>query len=114
MFEDREKAAERQFEREQELAFRIAARRNRLIGLWAAGRMGLVGDAADAYARALVEAAVGEHAEGALVKKICEGFLARGYIMSELEVSHRLAGFATAARRQLLESGAGNGDPHVM
>jgi hypothetical protein len=108
MFGDRERAAERQFEREQEMVFQITARRNRLIGLWAAARMGLTGEAADGYARALVEAGVGVHDDRANAKKICEDFIARGYIMSESEVARRLVGFASVARRQFLESGAGN------
>jgi hypothetical protein len=114
MFEDREKAAERQVERERELSFKIAARRNRLIGLWAAGRMGLIGDAADRYARGLVEAAAGEHGDEAIAKRICDDFIARGYIMSASEVALRLTGFAAAARRQILESGGGNDDPHAV
>jgi len=45
MFEDREKVAEREFEQERESAFKLRARRNKLLGMWAAGRMGLVGAA---------------------------------------------------------------------
>ena len=50
-FEDREKGFERKFAHDEELKFKATARRNRLIGLWAADKMGLSGDAAQAYAR---------------------------------------------------------------
>ena len=50
MFEDRERAAEAKFVRDDEMAFRITARRNRLLGQWAAERMGLTPAETDAYA----------------------------------------------------------------
>ena len=54
-FEDRQKGFEAAFQRDQELAFRITARRNRLFGLWAAERLGLpAGDAAERYAQTVV------------------------------------------------------------
>ncbi|MGH7090354.1 MAG: ATPase inhibitor subunit zeta, partial [Stellaceae bacterium] len=49
-FDDREKAFERKFERDQELAFKVRARRRRLLGLWAARQLGLSGAAAQSYA----------------------------------------------------------------
>jgi hypothetical protein len=54
---DRGKAFEAEFKRNQELAFWVTARRNRLFGLWAAARLGLTqGETADAYAKTVVEA----------------------------------------------------------
>ena len=50
-FEDREKGFERKFAHDEELKFKATARRNRLLGLWAAGQMGLSGDDAQNYAR---------------------------------------------------------------
>ena len=55
-FEDREKGFERKFAHDEELKFRATARRNRLIGLWAAEKMGLTGDEAQAYAREVIKA----------------------------------------------------------
>ena len=54
-FNDREKGFERDYERKEELAFKVKARRNHLLGLWAAGQMGLAGDAAETYARGITE-----------------------------------------------------------
>ena len=53
-FEEREKAEENRFVHEEELLFKARARRNRLVGEWAAGKMGLSGQAAQAYAQSLV------------------------------------------------------------
>ena len=55
-FDEREKAFERKFEHDQELQFKANSRRNKLLGLWAAGLMGKTGDAAESYAREIVVA----------------------------------------------------------
>jgi hypothetical protein len=107
LFEDREKAAERQFVREQELAFRITARRNKLLGLWAAGKMGLVGDAAATYALSVVDAEVTEPGDLALARKVCGDLVARGLPATETEVGRHLAMFAAAARAQILREPGG-------
>jgi hypothetical protein len=55
-FEDREKGFERKFAHDEELKFKATARRNRLLGLWAAEQMGVTGEAAQAYAREVIKA----------------------------------------------------------
>ncbi|MEA3389080.1 MAG: DUF1476 domain-containing protein, partial [Pseudomonadota bacterium] len=55
-FDDREKAFENMFAHDQEMEFRIQARRNRLLGEWAAVKMGLTPEETDAYAKAVVQA----------------------------------------------------------
>lgn len=55
-FDDREAAFEKRFAHDEELRFKASSRRNRLIGLWAAEKLGKTGDDADAYARAVVKA----------------------------------------------------------
>ena len=62
-FDTREKEFEARFKHDQELQFKITARRNRLLGLWAAQHLGLLGDAAEAYAQRVVEADGGQHAD---------------------------------------------------
>jgi hypothetical protein len=109
LFQDRERAAERKFEQEQERAFLILARRNKLLGMWAAGHMGLIGDAAAHYAMNLVEAYVGEHNENALIKKVCSDLLARGFPISEGDVRHRLTVFAGVARTQIARAAGVSG-----
>ena len=50
-FDERQKGFEKKFEKDQEFQFKATARRNRLLGLWAAGLMGITDEAADAYAK---------------------------------------------------------------
>ena len=57
-FDDREKAFEKKFEHDQDLQFKATARKNKLLGLWAAGLMGKSGADAEAYAKEIVVAAV--------------------------------------------------------
>src|ERR1700747_102732 len=101
LFDDREKAAGRKFEWEQEMAFRITARRNKLLGLWAAGHMGLIGDAAARYALELVGAEITEHGDNPVIRKVCEDMIARGFPMTEAEVRNHLAAFGAKARAQI-------------
>ncbi|MDE2227855.1 MAG: DUF1476 domain-containing protein [Alphaproteobacteria bacterium] len=77
-FDEREKGEEAKFHRDQELAFKARARRNHLFGLWAAGKLGLGGDAAENYARELMAAAFGKHGDEAVLAKIEADFKAKG------------------------------------
>ena len=55
-FDKREEVFENKFAHDEELRFKAHARRNKLVGLWAAGKLGLAGEAAEAYAKAVVTA----------------------------------------------------------
>lgn len=103
-FDERQKAFEAEFKRNQELAFRITARRNRLLGLWAAERLGLpAGDAAEAYARTVVAADFAAPGEDDVVEKVRADLAAKRIDISEAEVRAELARAAMAARKQLTE-----------
>src|SRR5436305_1689736 len=69
-FDDRERAFETKFAREEELAFRIVARRNRLLGQWAAELMKLTPAEADAYAKTVVHADLEEAGDDDVVRKV--------------------------------------------
>ncbi len=60
MFEDRERAYEAKWAHDEETLFRITARRNLLLGQWAAGKLGLIGAAAQDYTTSLMQAALAE------------------------------------------------------
>lgn len=111
MFEDREKAAERNFEREQELAFRIRARRNRLLGLWAAGHMGLAGEAAQRYAQTVVDTEITGHDDPGVVRRVRDDLIAGGTPVAEDQIRRHLAGFGAEARAQLLRDGGAGSEP---
>ena len=77
-FEDREKGFERKFAHDEELRFRATARRNKLLGLWAAGEMGIAGDAAQAYAREVIKADLEQPGEEDVFRKIRRRFRREG------------------------------------
>ena len=66
-FDDRERNFEKKFERDQELAFKAKARRNKLLALWVAERLGLSGAAAETYAKEIVEGEVRHNKDDDLV-----------------------------------------------
>jgi hypothetical protein len=85
-FEDREKGYERKFALDEELRFRSTARRNKLLGLWAAEKMGLSGDAAQAYAREVIKADFEEPGEEDVFRKIRADFDAKGVEQSDHQI----------------------------
>ena len=100
-FNDREKGYERDFERKQELAFKVKARRNHLLGLWAAGQMALSGDAAEAYARGIADPSQHLHGDKEIVSKIVGDFKAKGVALDETRVNLELSHFAAQAEKQV-------------
>jgi hypothetical protein len=100
-FQDREKGFEAEFKRNQELQFRVNARRNRLFGLWAAGRLGLDGDAAEAYARTVVEADFEKPGDSDVIDKVRRDLAAKGIEMSEAQLRTELTHAFDTAKRQL-------------
>jgi hypothetical protein len=100
-FSDREKGYERDFERKQELAFKVKARRNHSLGLWAAGQMGLSGDAAEAYARGIADPGQRMHGDKDIVSKIVGDFKAKGVALDETRVNLELSHFEAQATKQV-------------
>jgi hypothetical protein len=101
-FEDRQKGFEAEFKRNQELQFRVSARRNKLFGLWAAGRLGIAaGDEAEAYARTVVEADFEKPGDSDVVEKVQKDLAAKGIEMSEAQLRVELTRATEEAKRQL-------------
>jgi len=69
-FDDRKRGQEKKFELDQDLEFKAQARRAKFVGLWAAGLMGLEGQAADDYAKSVVVADLEEAGTEDLFRKI--------------------------------------------
>ena len=69
-FEDRRRGFESKWAHDAEMQFKIMARRNKLLGQWAAGEMGLSGEKADAYAKAVVAADFEEPGEEDVFRKV--------------------------------------------
>ena len=101
-FEDRERAEEAKFAHDEEMAFRIQARRNRLLGQWAAGRMNLSPAETDAYAKAVVQADFEEAGDEDVIRKLLGDFTSAGVEVSEAEVRAALDAKLVEARRALM------------
>lgn len=101
-FDERERAFETMYARDQELQFKVTARRNRLTGLWAAGRLGLEGEAAEDYARSVVAADFEEAGDADVIRKLMADLGPRG--VSEDEVKAALEANRVEARRQIIEA----------
>jgi len=84
-----------------ELESKLIAHRNKILGVWAAERMGMMGEVAVEYALGLVGTAAKDRDDTALVKKICADMRARGYPIAENDVGRQLAACADQARAEL-------------
>lgn len=104
-FEDREKSFERKFALDEELRFRSNARRNKLLGLWAAEKMGLSGDEAQSYAREVVKADLEEPGDADVFRKIRSDFDAKGVEQSDHQIQRAMADFLAEAVRQIEAEG---------
>ena len=103
-FEDRQKGFEAEFKHNQELQFRVTARRNKLFGLWAAEKLGLLaGDAAEAYARAVVDADFEKPGDSDVIDKVQKDLAAKGMNLSEAQLRTELGRAADESKRQLIE-----------
>jgi hypothetical protein len=101
-FNDRERAEEGRFARDEEMAFRITARRNRLVGTWAAGLMKLTPEETDAYAKAVVQADFEESGDEDVVRKLLGDLVGADVDMDEAQVRAALRDATVEARRQLI------------
>lgn len=101
-FEDRERAEEAKFAFDAETQFRIQARRNRLVGEWAAARMNLSQAETEAYAKAVVQADFEETGDEDVIRKILGDLIAAGIDASEAEVRTALEAKQVEARRAFL------------
>ncbi|MBU3078953.1 DUF1476 domain-containing protein [Sphingomonas quercus] len=103
-FDDRERGFETKFAHDQEMAFRVTARRNRLIGQWAAGLMGLTAAETDAYAKAVVQADFEEAGDEDVIRKLLGDLVSANVDMDEARIRAQLDASTIEARRQLMEA----------
>lgn len=101
-FNDRERAEEAKFAMDEETAFRVAARRNRLLGEWAAARMNLSEAETQAYAKAVVQADFEEAGDEDVIRKLLGDLTSAGVDIDEAGIRAALEEKAVEARRQLM------------
>jgi hypothetical protein len=96
-FDKREDAFEKQFAHDEELKFKATARRNKLLGLWAAEKMGLSGADADSYALSVVMAEFEETGDHDISHKIRKDFDAKGVAQSDHQIARTMSEFMAMA-----------------
>src|SRR4029077_14241855 len=89
-FDKREEGFEKQFAHDEELKFKAMARRNKLLGLWAAEKLGLSGPAADSYAKEVVIADFEEAGDDDVLRKVRKDFDAKGVAQSNEQIRARM------------------------
>ncbi|MEO6041375.1 MAG: DUF1476 domain-containing protein [Croceibacterium sp.] len=101
-FKDRERGEEAKYAMDQDTAFRIAARRNRLLGHWAAEKMGLTAEETDAYAKAVIQADFEEAGDEDVIRKVLGDLTAAGCEIDEASVRAALSEKSVEAKRQFM------------
>jgi hypothetical protein len=100
-FDDREKGYEGKFAHDQELEFKARARRDKLVALWVAPQLGLVGAAADAYGKTLAMGGHEKHHEDKLVAKVMSDLSAKGVSVTEHHLRKKFTELYDQARAQI-------------
>ncbi len=101
-FKDRERAEEAKFAHDEDMAFRITARRNKLLGQWAAEKMSLTAEETDAYAKSVVQADFEEAGDEDVIRKLLGDLVSAGVDIDEAGVRSALDEKNVEARRQLM------------
>jgi hypothetical protein len=103
-FDERERAFESKFAHDEEMKFRITARRNRLLGEWAARKMGLTEAEAEAYAKDVVRSDFEEAGEHDVIRKVIGDLTAAGVDVDDDAVREAMRNKEIDARRQIIEA----------
>jgi hypothetical protein len=101
-FEDREKGYEAKWAHDEDLRFRTVARRNKLLGMWAAAQFGLAGAGAESYAHELLSLEVRGGRDEDIVRKLHEDFASRGIAISDHAVSRKMEELLAEAVEQVM------------
>lgn len=100
-FNQREKAFEAKFQQDQELQFKVNARRNKLLGLWAAQQLGLEGGDAAAYAKEVVASDFDEPGDNDVLRKVVKDFEAKNIETTERTVRSEMTRLMDQAKREI-------------
>ncbi len=100
-FDDRERAAEAKYAQDEQLKFKLMARRNKLLGLWAADLIGLAGADAEAYAKTVVLSDLEEVGDDDVFRKVRGDFDTAGVNRTDARIREQMAELLPVAREQL-------------
>ena len=101
-FNDRQRGEEAKYAMDEDTAFRVAARTNKLLGHWAAAKMGLTAEETDAYGKAVVQADFEEAGHEDVIRKVLGDLTSAGVEIDESDVRAALEEKSVEARRQLM------------
>ncbi len=101
-FNDREKAAEAKYAHDEENSFKITVRRNKLLGLWVAEKIGKSGASAEDYAKEVVKSDFDEPGDNDVFQKVWADLQAAGSDLSEHQVRREMDDLMVTAREQIL------------
>jgi len=101
-FDDRERAFESKFAHDAEMQFRAVARRNKRLGLWAAGLLGKSGDDAEAYAMEVIRADFEEVGHEDVFRKVAADLGTRA---DEATIRAKMADLLTEAKAEIVQQG---------
>jgi hypothetical protein len=104
-FDKREEGFEKKFAHDEELQFKAGARRNKLLGQWAAEKLGLSGPQVDAYAKEVVIADFEEAGDNDVFRKIRKDFDAKGVAIPDVEIRRTMDELMAQAIAQIKASG---------
>jgi hypothetical protein len=104
-FDEREKGFESKYKHDQDIQFKVHSRRNKLVGLWAAEKLGLSGADADSYARGVVASDFEHPGDEDLVGKILKDFQEKGIKSSAAEIRKELEHKLPIAKQQVMQAG---------
>ena len=104
-FSDREKAFEDKWAHDEELRFKVLARRNKLLGLWAATEMGLKGPAAEDYAKSVVQAELVREGDEAVFQKLKADFAAANIARTDHLIRTKMEEFLAIAKKEVMNEG---------
>ena len=102
-FNEREKAFEKKYEHDQELKFKVNARKNKLLGLWAAGLIGKSGADAEAYAKDVVMADLEVPGDHDVISKLVKDLAAAGKPMEDHTIRRQAERMAEEAKAQIMK-----------
>jgi len=100
-FDKREEAFEKKFVIDEDLKFKAVARRNRMLGLWAAEKLGKSGTDAESYAKDVVVAEFADAHDEEVVRKVTSDFAAKGVSLKEADVRIKMDEFMAQAVAQV-------------
>ncbi|MEM6661358.1 MAG: DUF1476 domain-containing protein [Pseudomonadota bacterium] len=101
--EDRQKGFEAKFAHDAQMQFKAEARRNKLLGLWAADKMGITGEDADAYAKEVIAADFEEAGDEDVYRKVAGDLDAKATGVTEGEIREQMASLMAEAKAQLMD-----------